>query len=101
MTCRKAHASAFNPFVVFGREQVEVTGEVDSWDSSPGYTRSFCPVCGSRVFGGDQKEIEISLGSFDDPSQFEPQYESWTVRRENWLRPLAIAQHHHDRSPGA
>ena len=76
MTCRKAHASAFNPFMVFTEEQVEITGEIMPWESSPGYVRWFCPRCGSRVVGGAEGEQEISLGSFDEPGQFTPQYES-------------------------
>jgi len=49
MTCRKAHAAAFNPFAVFAKEQVGVHGAVASWESSAGYLRQFCPTCGSRV----------------------------------------------------
>jgi hypothetical protein len=92
MTCRKAHASAFNPFVIFRAEQVEVTGEMKGWESSPGYTRWFCARCGSRLFGGDDREYELSVGGFDDPGQFAPEYESWTIRREPWLPPLKVPQ---------
>lgn len=92
MTCRKAHASAFNPFVVFAAEQVEITGEPKAWESSPGYVRWFCPNCGARVFGGNGGEYEISAGSFDDAGLFAPQYESWTIRREPWQPPLKVPQ---------
>lgn len=91
MTCRKAHAAAFNPFLVFDAAQVEVEGEVKAWESSPGYRRWFCARCGSRVFA-DNGEYEISLGSYDEPGWFTPQYESWIVRREPWLAPLAAPQ---------
>jgi len=37
------------------------------------------------VFGVSGDEIEINLGSLDEPDQFTPTYELWTVRRENWL----------------
>lgn len=97
LTCRKAHASAFNPFVVFRREQVEVTGELRSWKSSAGYDRRFCPHCGSRLFGISGDEIELSLGSYDQPGLFEPRYENWIVRREAWLAPLPVPQHRRDR----
>lgn len=97
MTCRKAHAAAFNPFVVFKAEAVEVTGEPRSWFSSQGYDRQFCGACGSRVIARNGDEVEVSLGSLDEPGVLEPQYESWIVRREPWLRPLDKPQHDHER----
>ena len=97
LTCRKAHASAFNPFLVFAPDQVEVRGELTDWFSSPTYVRRFCPQCGSPVCGGDADEVEISLGSFDEPGLFEPQYELWVIRREPWLTALGVAQFTGDR----
>lgn len=85
LTRRKAHAAAFNPFVVFHANQVSVEGELASWESSPGYERRFCSRCGSRVINLNGAEIEVSAGAFDTPGLFAPQYESWTVHRESWL----------------
>src|SRR5712672_4877383 len=67
MTCRKAHGAAFNPFVVFAKEDVAIQGALHGWESSPGYLRQFCPSCGSRVSAINGTEIELSLGSFDSP----------------------------------
>jgi hypothetical protein len=97
LTCRKAHASAFNPFAVFAPEQVEVAGELTDWQNSRGFVRRFCTKCGSQAVGGDGEEIEISLGSFDQPRLFEPQYELWVIRREHWLEPLDVPQFDEDR----
>lgn len=93
MTCRKAHAAASNAFVVFGADQVEVTGRLQGWSSSPDYERKFCGDCGSRVIAVNGDEVEISLGSLDEPGRLEPQYECWVERREPWLAPLAKPQH--------
>lgn len=98
LTCRKAHASAFNAFAIFRADQVEISGESASWQSSPGYNRHFCATCGSGVFGRDGEEIEVSLGSFDQPGLFEPQYELWIGRREPWLAALHVRQHEMNRS---
>lgn len=98
LTCRKAHASAFNAFAIFRADQVEISGESASWQSSPGYDRHFCATCGSGVFGRDGEEIEVSLGSFDQPGLFEPQYELWIGRREPWLAALHVRQHEMNRS---
>jgi len=86
MTCRKISGSAFNAFAVFPADKVTVTGESRSWEAAPGGESHFCPRCGSQVFysdGGD--EIEIMLGAFDEPNLFRPTYETWTIRREEWL----------------
>ena len=93
MTCRKAHAAAFNAFLIFARGQVAIEGEMTSWRSSPDYAQEFCPTCGSRVFGWEEgEEIELYLGSFDEPGLFEPQYEIWVTRREPWVAPLDVPQ---------
>ncbi|NNM77438.1 GFA family protein [Sphingomonas sp. ID1715] len=99
MTCRKAHAAACNPFLVFRSEQVSVSGELKGWRSSPGYERLFCPACGARVIArdGGGEEVEVSLGSFDEPGLFTPEYELWITRREPWLAPLPVAQHQGNR----
>lgn len=102
MTCRKAHAAAFNPFVVYAPAQVEVIGALSAWQSSPGYVRYFCGRCGSRVLAENRLadgtlEYELSLGSFDAPGWFMPQYESWIARREPWLAPLPAPQFSQDR----
>jgi hypothetical protein len=97
MTCRKSHAAAFNPFLVFDLKDVEVEGPLQSWKSSLGYDRRFCPTCGSRVLAVSQGEAEISLGSLDHPGLVAPDYELWTIRREHWLNPLPIPQYAGDK----
>jgi hypothetical protein len=96
LDCRKAHAAAFNPFVVFACSDVHWIGELKSWQSSPDYDRRFCPNCGSRVLAITGDEIELSIGSLDVPGALFPEYESWVIRREPWLPALPIPQH--DRS---
>lgn len=100
MTCRRAHAAAFCPFVVFGSDHVEVIGEMRKWQSSLAYERCFCPVCGSRVMGINGDEIELSMGSFDDTGLFHPEYENWVIHREPWLEALFVPQNVGDRRAG-
>ena len=99
LRCRKAHASAFYPFAVFRPDRVEVTGPLESWFSSPPYDDRFCPVCGSRVIAVLDGEVELSLGSLDEPGELTPQYESWIIRREPWLPALDVPQFDRDRIP--
>ena len=98
LTCRKAHAAAFLPFVVFAADRLEVSGPLSAWMSAPGHPRWFCPACGSRVFTGLGDEIEVSIGSFDEPGLFAPGYEAWTPRREPWLAPLNVDQFEKNRA---
>ena len=98
LTCRKAHASAFNAFAIFTADQVAVEGQLTSWKTSSGYDQRFCRTCGSQVLGGDGEEVELSLGSFDEPGLFEPEYELWIGRREPWLAPLDVPQYEANRS---
>lgn len=97
LTCQKEHAAAFNPFAVYLYDQVWVTGRTMSWRSSPDYERVFCASCGSKVAGLLGSEIEVSICGFDEPFPVGPQYESWTIRRVAWLRPLDVPQFERDR----
>lgn len=83
LDCRKHHGAVFYAAAIFPRNAVRVTGETRSFQG-----RFFCPHCGSSVFAQSGDEIEVHLGALDVPSQFEPTYESWTIRRETWLPPF-------------
>jgi hypothetical protein len=86
MTCRKISGSAFNAFVIYPVDRVEISGEIRSWSATPESERCFCPLCASQVFDRDSgDEIEIKLGAFDQTDLFTPTYEAWTIRRESWL----------------
>lgn len=98
LTCRKSHASAFNAFAVFRPGQVGIEGRLTSWRTPSGYDQRFCDKCGSQVLGGGGEEVELSLGSFDEPGLFEPEYELWIGRREPWLAPLDVRQFESNRT---
>ena len=91
MDCRKHHGALFHASAIFPADAVVVLGETREYEG-----RYFCPACGSPVFARSGDETEVNLGSLDTPNQLVPTYESWTVRRENWLPPFPLA-HHYDR----
>lgn len=94
LDCRKYHGAPFHASAIFPEAAVVITGEVRAFEE-----RYFCPKCGSPVFSRSGDEIEISLGALDQPNQFVPTYEIWTIRRESWLPPLPLARHYeHNRS---
>ncbi|MEP3113943.1 GFA family protein [Nisaea sp.] len=80
LECRKHHGALFHASAIFPQDAVTVDGEVRDYEG-----RFFCPHCGSTVFGRSGDEIEVNLGSLDEPNQLKPTYELWCVRRESWL----------------
>lgn len=83
LDCRKHHGALFHASAVFPQDAVRIGGDVRDYEG-----RFFCPQCGSSVFSRSDDEIEVHLGSLDDPDQLTPTYELWTVRRESWLPPF-------------
>jgi len=80
LDCRKHHGALFYAAAIFKRAAVTISGLVR--DSGG---RFFCQECGSSVYAQSGDEVELYLGSLDEPGQFAPTYECWTIRREPWL----------------
>ena len=84
MDCRKRQGALFHASAIFPETAVTITGETRAFRGN-----HFCPTCGSPVFAHFDDEIDINLGCLDEPSQFRPTYELWTIRREDWLPAFA------------
>jgi len=108
LDCRKRHAAPVSAFAIFSRTSVALTGPergplpheaLRTFQSQTGYREAFCTLCGAHVFGVIDRsdEIELFLGSFDEPNVFTPTYELWTVRRERWLGDLPTVTRHFER----
>lgn len=96
LDCRKHHGAAFHASAIFPDTAVTITGTAQSFRG-----RHFCPTCGSSVFARSGDEVEVYLGSLDEPSRFRPTYELWTIRREDWLPDFAWMRHYEkDRGDG-
>lgn len=78
--CCKHHGALFHASAIYPEGVVTVTGQTQHYQG-----RHFCPRCGSSVFSCSENEIELHLGTLDDPHQFAPTYELWTIRRAPWL----------------
>jgi len=95
LDCRKHHGTLFHAFAIFPKDVVTIDGETRAFAG-----RSFCPRCGSSVFGSTGDEIEVGLGALDAPDQLIPTYELWTIRREAWLPPFPLErEYERDRDP--
>ena len=96
LDCRKHHGALFHASAIFPEDAVTIEGETGEYAG-----RHFCPRCGSSVFSRSGDEIEVHLGSLDEPNQFKPTYELWTIRRESWLPPLPdMKRYERDREGG-
>ncbi|MEL6465406.1 MAG: GFA family protein [Pseudomonadota bacterium] len=84
LDCRKHHGALFYAAAIFPETAVDITGTVAEYQG-----RAFCPRCGSSVFARNEGEVEVHLGTLDEPNQFVPDYELWTTRREGWLPEIA------------
>jgi len=111
LDCRKAHAAPFSAFAVFPAESVTLTDDIggelppdslSSHDNGRGYRRDFCRNCGSSIRSVESgtSEVELYLGLFDETSLWQPTYELWIKRREEWLDHLgAIANRYEEDRP--
>lgn len=93
--CRKETGSAFLAYADWPVEAFSVSGDYATYEG-----RSFCPVCGTRLFHLSERHAEICIGALDDaPAGLTPTVEGWCIRREAWLPNIAgAAQHPRDPS---
>jgi hypothetical protein len=91
--CRKVTGTAFLAYADWEPDKFHFSGQVQTYNG-----RSFCPVCGSRLFSLSDDQAEVYIGTLDQiPSGIPPQAEGWVKRREGWLPLLpGVPQHQED-----
>jgi len=89
--CQKATGTGHVSITALPRQAVEITGETRGYtvegESGKSYTRNFCPICGSLVFGEAEAMpgvVTITAGTLDDPSVYAPQMSIFTRSRPAW-----------------
>lgn len=93
LECQLASGSVFTYAAVFRDAAVmSIEGEYRSWrrgsDSGRWVESSFCPTCGSPVMGRTEATpgfLQVSAGSFADPSFASPVKLYWASMRHHWL----------------
>lgn len=96
LDCRKLHGALFAASAIFPADAVTVEGETGHYRD-----RTFCPRCGASLCQRSGDEIEVNVGSLDEPDRLTPTYELWTVRRESWLPPFPLAHRYERDRPAA
>jgi hypothetical protein len=91
--CQKATGTGHVSVTGLPRSAVTITGQTKGYTSkgasgSP-ITRNFCPNCGSLIYSEPavmQGVINVTAGSMDDPSLYQPQAVIYTKSRPAWDR---------------
>jgi hypothetical protein len=85
--CQKATGAPFYARVMVPLDQVEITGPVGWYASSPEVRRGFCTRCGATLFSerAAQNTIGLTLGCLDDPDAFQPAEHIWTSSQQAWV----------------
>ena len=94
-SCRRAHGAAFVTWAGFAAAQVEVVEgreHLVAHESSPGTKRSFCRLCGTKLFFESARwagETHVTLAAFDDALDRAPQGHAFYPEHVAWLPRLA------------
>lgn len=88
--CRKVSGAAFGTFLTIPATDFRwIAGEevVATYESSPGYRRAFCRICGSRAPETqlpNPSHVSIPAGSLDDDPGIGPQINIFTANKAPW-----------------
>jgi hypothetical protein len=88
-SCRRAAGAAYVPWAVFDKRGFAITsGELAALHSAPGVTRGYCRECGTSLTyesAARAGQVDITITSFDEPSQFSPQSHVWVEDKLPWV----------------
>jgi hypothetical protein len=88
LECRMATGAVAMVYAKWPRVAFSSTGEAREYVG-----RSFCAICGSRLFHLNPTSVGVVVGALDDaPSDLVPTQEGWIKRREPWLPPLTATE---------
>lgn len=90
--CQKASGNYFMPLAGIDNESFVVTrGEIAWFFSSEPVRRGFCSACGTPLLidtVADPK-VHLMLGTLDDPTRIEPEYQYGIEAKMPWLERIA------------
>jgi heme-degrading monooxygenase HmoA len=87
--CRRASGAPAVGWMTFDAEQIEWAGAPKERRSSEQAVRGFCAKCGTQLSFRRvalPSEIDLTLGSLDDPNAIAPRDHTYTRSQLSWLR---------------
>ncbi|MEO5701209.1 MAG: GFA family protein [Casimicrobiaceae bacterium] len=90
-SCRRSHGAGFVTWIGFATDQVSVTDGAEdhvAYASSPGTRRTFCRICGSKLFFQSERwsgETHVALAAFDDPVDRAPSEHAFFEEHVPWI----------------
>ena len=102
--CQRATGGVSIAFKNLAKDDVHWEREPEWYGSSPIARRPFCRQCGTPLgFAFDKSErMDLTVGSFDDPSHFIPTGHSGTESlHEAWLHTATLPRHRSDEPGGS
>ncbi len=90
-SCRRSHSAGVVAWIGFQAPQVVVKAGNDAlvaYESSPGTRRSFCRVCGTKLFFESTKwpgETHVALAAFDEPVDRSPEKDVSFEEHAPWI----------------
>jgi hypothetical protein len=89
--CQKHTGSAFATALFFLKQQVNISGELKSFDKETDagniMTRTFCDKCGSHITEfstGYPEHVVVHAGTLNDPTMVNPDSQCWTPGTLHW-----------------
>jgi hypothetical protein len=91
--CQKLSGAGNTENIAFAEDAFSIAGEVARYDwtadSGGTVTTSFCPRCGSPLFGKSTTMPGMQMvrvGALDDPGAYQPQMMVYAKRRHAWVQ---------------
>lgn len=89
--CQRFTGTGHSTGAMFSLQGFTITGKLTKYiyqsDNQTEVTKSFCPQCGSQLFGensGASEYITISLGTMDNSSEFMPEVAIYAEHLNGW-----------------
>ncbi len=85
--CRKSHGTPFATYIAGPAETLKLLGSdsIEKWESSPGFCRTFCRTCGSKVPGAPYESLQfVPAGNLDDDPGIRPQGHIFAASKASW-----------------
>ena len=105
VTCRKAHAAAFNSAAGVAREHFHwISGEdkLSAFESFPGKLRRFCSICGTQIVAEyvDRPILVLRVATLDDDPGTRAVEHIWTSHSAPWLADAEGVKFYEEWQPG-